>query len=62
VINKMPTKSAKPEPIPIRKVGPKLPMPDNPIITWPKPPVTHPGVIRPRKTDGNPDDAKRRAR
>ena len=57
----MPMKLAKPEPIPIREVGPKLPTP-KPITTWPKPPVTHPGVIRPRKTDGNPDDAKHRAR
>ena len=57
----MPTKLAKPEPIPIRKVGPKLPTPE-PITKWPKPPVTYPGVIRPRRTDGEPDDAKHRAR
>jgi hypothetical protein len=48
--------------IPIRKVGPSLPRVEEPITKWPKPPVTHPGVIRPRKTDGDPDDATHRAR
>jgi len=54
-VSKMPRK------IPIRKVGPHLPR-EEPITKWPKPPVTYPGVIRPRRTDGEPDDAKHRAR